>query len=69
MKQITKAYAKKENLKLIKSISGEDMSKMILLIERLKEERSIKYYSMDLILFDQINHYGEIIVSFWGDIK
>lgn len=69
MKQITKDYAKKNRLKLIRSVSGNDMSKIILAIERLKEDKTIRYYTMDMILFNQLTHKGEISVSFWGENK
>jgi hypothetical protein len=67
MKEISKKYAKDHNLKLIGKIRENDMSKIILKIERLKENKKIKYYCMDMILFDSIKHRGDIEVSFWGD--
>ncbi|HLD98598.1 MAG TPA: hypothetical protein VI815_04695 [Candidatus Nanoarchaeia archaeon] len=66
MKQINQNQAEKNNLKIIKTISVDDMSKAILAIERLKEDKKIKYYSIDSIIFNQITHKGEFNVSFWG---
>jgi ribosomal protein L7Ae-like RNA K-turn-binding protein len=67
MKQVSKEYIKSKKLKLIGSIADTDMSKIILKMERLKEDKSINYYSVDLILFNQETHMGEIRVSFWGE--
>lgn len=67
MKQISKDQIRYNNLKMIGSIIDNDMSKIILTIERLKEYKRIKYYSMDLILFNQLTHQGKISVSFWTD--
>ena len=67
MKQISKEKIKSNNLKMIGSITDNDMSKIILAMERLKEDKRIKYYLVDLILFNQITHKGKIVVSFWGD--
>lgn len=69
MKQISQEQAKKCNLKKVGKIIEEDMSKVILMIERLKENKRIEYYSADLILFDEINHQGNIEISFWSDEK
>ena len=43
MKQITEAYAKLNNLNIVGSITDTDMSKIILKMERLKEDKRIKY--------------------------
>ena len=67
MKIISKSYAEKNNLKYICSITDNDMSKIILVIERLKENKNIKYYIVEIILFNQLTHKGQIKVSFWGD--
>jgi len=67
MQEITKEHAKLNHLKKLAKVRGDDISKLILLIERLKENKKIKYYSMDLIIFDTLNHKGEIEISFWGD--
>jgi len=67
MQEITKEYAELNNLKKLAKARNSDISKLILLVERLKENKKIKYYSMDLIIFDSINHRGEIEISFWGD--
>ncbi|MBS3092978.1 hypothetical protein J4456_00160 [Candidatus Pacearchaeota archaeon] len=65
MKLITHQDAEARGLKKIGSIIEEDMSKVILMIERLKENKKIEYYSADLILFDEVNHVGNIEISFW----
>lgn len=44
MKEITKKQIIENNLRLIGKMTGKDMSKIILLIERLKENKKIKYY-------------------------
>lgn len=67
MKEITRKQAEEGNLKLIGNIAGKDMSKVILLIERLKENKKIKYYVVELIVYNQNTQEGEIQVSFWGD--
>ena len=67
MKEATKEYVKSNNLKMLGSLTSNDMSKVILMIERLKENKEIKYYTVDLILFNQNNHNGTIHVSFWGN--
>ncbi len=67
MKEISKIYAEKNKLMHICSIIENDMSKVILMIERFKENKDIKYYVVELILFDQLTHKSEIKVSFWGD--
>lgn len=67
MKKLPNDFKKKNNLRLIKTYSNNDMSKIILLIERLKEDERIKYYSVDLILFNQKTHKSEIKISFWGE--
>jgi hypothetical protein len=67
MKEITKKQAAESKLKLIGKISGEDMSKIILAMERLKEKKEIKYYVIESIIYNENNSNGEIHVSFWGD--
>ena len=67
MQEITKEYAKLNNLKKVARVRNNDISKLILLIERLKENRKVSYYSMDFIIFDSINHIGNIEISFWAD--
>ena len=67
MEIISKSYAEKNNLRHIGSIVDNDMSKIILMLERLKENKDIKYYIVEIILFNQLTHDGEIKVSFWGD--
>jgi len=67
MREITNEYALSKNMKKVWEISVNDMSKVILMIERLKENKRIKYYTVDLILFNQYAHEGVINVSFWGD--
>ncbi len=67
MKQIKNSEAKKGKLQLIETISSNDMSKIILAIERLKENEKIKYYSIDMIIFNQETHKGEFKASFWGE--
>ncbi|MFA5258790.1 MAG: hypothetical protein WC979_06320 [Candidatus Pacearchaeota archaeon] len=67
MKEITRKQAESRNLKLIGNIALGDMSKAILLIERLKENKKINYYVVELIVFNQNTNEGEIQVSFWGE--
>ena len=69
MINISPHYAKTNNLKKVGRVIEEDMSKVILMIERLKENKKIKYYCVDLILFDEYNHKGNIEISFWSDEK
>jgi len=69
MREISKEYVKLNNLKRLGSLTSNDMSKVILMIERLKENKRIKYYTVDLILFNQYAHEGVINVSFWGEIS
>ena len=66
MREISKEYVKLNNLKRLGSLTSNDMSKVILMIERLKENKRIKYYTVDLILFNQDTHNGTINASFWG---
>jgi hypothetical protein len=68
MKEITKQQALESKLKLVGRICGKDMSKIILVIERLKE-KNIKYYMIESIVFNQNTQDGEICVSFWTDQK
>ncbi|MGV8152412.1 MAG: hypothetical protein ACP5OG_04980 [Candidatus Nanoarchaeia archaeon] len=67
MKQITEDYALKHNLKKAGKIRNSDMSKIILLMQRLKEDKKIKYYCMDMIIFEPESNKGDIQVSFWKD--
>ena len=67
MKEITREFALENNLKSILTISDGDMSKVTLAMERLKEDKRIKYYTMDLIIFNQQTHEGSINLTFWGD--
>ena len=67
MKEISKSYALINGLRKRLIIHNEDMSKIVLAIERLKENKEIKYYSVDLIIFNQIKHKGDITISFYGD--
>ena len=67
MKGISKSYAERNKLSNICSIIENDMSKVILIIERLKENKDIKYYIVEMILFNQLTHKGQIKVSFLGD--
>lgn len=67
MKKISTSYAKSKNLKIIGTINEDDMSKAILKMERSKENPEIKYYSVDLILFNQETHVGEIKLTLWGN--
>jgi uncharacterized tellurite resistance protein B-like protein len=66
MKYISLEFAQRNNLKKIYGIVEEDMSKVILMLERLKE-KNVQYYSIDLILFDELNHTARIEVSCWSD--
>lgn len=67
MKEISKKYAKDNSLKQIGIIKDRDMSKIILKLERLKENKKIKYYCMDFIIFDPAKDVGEIEISLWAD--
>ena len=67
MKEITRQQALEKELKLVGKLSAKDMSKIILLIERLKENKKIKYYIIESIVFNENTHDGEISVSFWGE--
>ncbi|VVB79005.1 Uncharacterised protein [uncultured archaeon] len=67
MKEINKNRANEMNLKLIGRVGNSDFSKLILLIERLKENKNAMYYAMDLILYNQDTEKGEYHVSFWGE--
>jgi hypothetical protein len=67
MQEITKKQAVEKNYKLIANYAEKDMSKIILLIERLKENKKIKYYIIESIIFNENTHEGEMRVSFWGD--
>jgi hypothetical protein len=67
MREITKEQAIENKLKPIGKISGKDMSKIILAMERLKENNNIKYYIIESIVYNENTGNGEINVSFWGD--
>ena len=67
MRQISKKYAEDHNLTKIGVIQDTDMSKIILKLERLKEDIKIKYYCMEFIIFDPTKDMGEIEVSLWRD--
>jgi len=67
MKETTRKQALEKNLKLLGSVTAKDMSKIILLIERMKENKNIKYYIIESIVFNENTHDGEIQVSFWGE--
>jgi hypothetical protein len=67
MLEITKQKAIERNLKLIGRINGKDMSKIILMMERLKENKKIKYYIIESIIYNEKTQEGNIIVSFWTD--
>jgi hypothetical protein len=66
MRETTRKQAIENNLKLVGGITAKDISKVILLIERLKEDKNIKYYIIESIVFNENTHDGEIRVSFWG---
>ena len=53
-------------LKKLGKIRNSDMSKIILMMERLQESKKIEYYCVDFILFDPKKHIGNIQISFWG---
>jgi hypothetical protein len=68
MKEISKEYLENHQyLKKIDVIRDSDMSKVILKLERLKENKKIKYYCVDFIVFDPVKHIGEIQISLWDD--
>ncbi len=67
MQLTTKEQVIENNLKLLGRISENDMSKVAIIMERLKENKRIKYYIIDMIIFNQNTHTGIIEVSFWGD--
>jgi len=66
MKEITKKQAIERKLRHIASYSEKDMSKIILLIERLKENKDIKYYIIESIIYNENTSDGEMHISFWG---
>jgi len=66
MKEINREQATEKNLKLIGKASEKDMSKIILLIERMKEYKNIEYYMIESIIFNENTQDGEIKISFWG---
>jgi hypothetical protein len=67
MKEITKQYATENNLKQLGIIKDMDMSKIILKLERLKENKDIKYYCVNFIVYEQAKDEGNIEVSLWGN--
>ena len=67
MKEISREFAVKNRLREIGRMSNNDMSQVILVMERLKESKKIKYYCMETIVFDKINQQANIHVSFWTD--
>jgi hypothetical protein len=67
MIEITAEYAKAHNLKKLGIIQDTDMSKIIIKLERLRENKSIKYYCMDFIVFDPVRQIGNMEVSLWAD--
>ena len=67
MKEITKQYVKDNNLKNIGVIRDIDMSKIILKLERLKENKEIKYYCVEFIVYEQAKDEGNMEISLWGD--
>jgi len=69
MKEITRQQAIENQLQLFGKLSENDMSKIILLIERLKENKNIKYYVVESIVFNENTYEGEIHISFWGENK
>lgn len=44
MREINSNFAKRNNLKLIRRVSTNDFSKMILVMERLKEDKKISSF-------------------------
>ena len=67
MKEITKQYAVDNKLKQLGIIKDRDMSKIILKLERLKENKDIKYYCVDFIVYEQAKDEGNKQVSLWGN--
>lgn len=65
--EITKLTAIEKNLKKKGVIRDTDMSKIILKLERLKEDKDIKYYCMEYIIYDPLKDKGDMEVSLWGD--
>jgi hypothetical protein len=65
MREITRQNAIESQLKLVGNVSARDMSKIILLIERMKENKNIKYYIIESIVYNENTGNGEIHVSFW----
>jgi hypothetical protein len=65
MKEITIKEAKDKNLKLIGNFLGNNLSRTILILERCKENKKIRYYSMNFIALNEETHNGNIFVSFW----
>ncbi|VVB79011.1 Uncharacterised protein [uncultured archaeon] len=67
MREITFNQIREKNLKLVGRISSVDFSKVILMIERAKDNTAIKYYLMDFIFYNQNTQEGYFKVSFWKD--
>ena len=67
MRETTRKQAIENNLKLLGSVTAKDMSKVILLIERLKENKNVRYYIIESIVFNENTSDGEIQVSFWSE--
>ena len=67
MKEISKKHAFEHGLSKVGTIQDGDMSKIILKLERAKEDKKIKYYCMDFIIFDAVKPLGNIEVSLWTD--
>ena len=65
MKKISNEFALANNLVSLGRIVENDMSKALLILERISEKKEIDYYSLDSILFNQSNHKVEITISFW----
>ena len=67
MIEVTKKEIDEKDLRLVGRVGNSDFSKMILLMERFKENKKIKYYMMDFIFYNEKTQAGEFIVSFWQE--
>jgi len=67
MKEIKLKDASERNLKPLGRYVGRNLSSTILLMQRLSEKKSVKYYIMESAIVSEETHNGEIVVSFWGD--
>lgn len=67
MKEISRRQAIKENLNFINVIVETNLSRTILMIERLKENPKIGYYTLELAIIKEETNNGHIVVSFWGE--